>query len=178
MRHSTNLLAAASVLTAIALAPVVFADTPAVIAPAPTSTTTVPTTTTSTTVPATTTAPATTTTTTTTIPAGDWQCPQWVPLALEVGFQPDEIGTVDRLLFRESSCRPDAHNPFDPGTGSYGLMQINGAAWCDGSKYYPDGWLQSLDILDTCDELYDPRTNLRAALAIRDRQGDYGAWGL
>lgn len=170
MKHSTNLLAAASVITAIALAPVVFADTPAVIAPAPTSTTTVPTTTTSTTIPATTTAPATTTTTTTTIPAGDWQCPQWLALALEVGFQPDEIGTVDRLIHRESTCRPEALNSDDPNGGSRGLMQINGI-WCE-------WYLQSLDILDTCDELYDPRTNLRAALAIRDRQGDYGAWGL
>lgn len=113
---------------------------------------------------------ATTTTTTTTIPAGDWKCPQWLGLALEAGFDPAELPTVDRLLWRESRCNPDSFNRDDPNGGSRGLMQVNGI-WCE-------WYMQSLDILDTCDELFDPWTNLRAAKAIRDRQGDYAAWGI
>lgn len=110
-------------------------------------------------------------TTTTTIPTGDWNCPEWMSLALEAGWSVEELPRLDKTMFRESTCRNDAHNPNDPGTGSYGLMQINGAAWCDGSKYYPNGWLQDQSILYTCTDLYDPLTNLRAALAIWQRSG-------
>lgn len=111
-----------------------------------------------------------TTTTTTTLPAGDWDCPQWIALAIEAGFTTDELPTVERLLNRESGCRPDAYNPDDPNGGSRGLMQINGV-WCD-------WFLQSLNIVTTCDDLYDPLTNLRAAKAIHDRHGNFNAWGI
>jgi len=50
------------------------------------------------------------------------------------------------------------------------LMQINGV-WCE-------WYMQSLNILETCDDLFDPRVNMRAAKAIVDRQGDFGAWGI
>jgi hypothetical protein len=171
-RHNPNWIAAASVLTAIALAPVVFADSPEATAPATVPSTTLPTTTTAHVATTTTQVVTTTstTTTTTTIPAGDWSCPDWLTLAIEVGFAVDELPIVDRLIFRESRCQPDAYNGDDPNGGSRGLMQINGI-WCE-------WYLQSLDIVDTCDQLYDPATNLRAALAIRNRQGGYGAWGL
>jgi hypothetical protein len=173
MRLIADTLAIAGIAAALVAIPAAFADHQ-VAAPAPAATTTT-----------TTHAPpapavnhrarmeagvATTTTTTTTIPAGDWRCPQWIGLALETGFPADELATVDRLLWRESRCNPDAYNGDDPNGGSRGLMQVNGI-WCE-------WYMQSLGILAACDDLFDPAVNLRAALAIRHRQGGYAAWGI
>jgi len=108
---------------------------------------------------------------TTAAPAGDWKCPEWLSTALQAGWAESELPMLDKVMFRESTCRIEAHNPDDPGSGSYGLMQINGAAWCDGSKYYPNGWLQDQGILYTCIDLFDPLINLRAALAFWQRSG-------
>lgn len=165
--HLRDVLALTGLAAAVALAPAALAaapETPPL--PVVTTTTTVaPATTTS--APATT---STTTTTTTTVPPGDWQCPQWMALALDAGFTTDDLPTVDRLILRESTCRPDAYNGSDPNGGSRGLMQINGI-WCD-------WWLQEQGVLDTCEQLFDPLTNLRAAKAIHNRHGGFRAWGL
>jgi hypothetical protein len=56
-------------------------------------------------------------------------------------------------------------NQTDPNGGSLGLLQIN-QFWCKPSKYTDNGWLQDMGILDDCQELYDPATNLRAGLAM------------
>lgn len=140
---------------------------------------TVPVTTTSTTssTSTSTTSTSTTSTSTTTIPAGDWVCATLMPVALEAGFPVGELPMVDRIMARESACNPQAFNGSDPGSGSYGLMQVNGAAWCDGNTYHPIGWLQEQGIVSSCDDLFDPLTNLRAAFAIRTRQDGFGAWG-
>ena len=106
------------------------------------------------------------TTTTSTVPVPpDARCPMWWSLALSVGFTAEQMPTLDRVLHRESRCDETQLNASDPNGGSVGLTQIN-RFWCLPSRYYPDGYLQTMQILSTCDELYEPLINLRAALAL------------
>lgn len=106
------------------------------------------------------------TTTTSTVPVPpDARCSMWWSLAVEQGFTLDEMITLDRILFVESRCDETQHNSSDPNGGSHGLTQINGF-WCRPSRYYPLGYLQTMQILHTCDELYEPSVNLRAAFAL------------
>lgn len=100
---------------------------------------------------------------TTTLPAT--KCAEWYPLAIEVGWPAEEWGNVARIMWRESRCQPAAHNGTDPNGGSFGLMQIN-AYWCKPSKWTEAGWLQDRNVLDTCHDLYQPETVLRASLNI------------
>jgi hypothetical protein len=137
------------------------------IAPAPT----VKATTTTTTV-----APATTTTTTLP-PAKHPECAEWLGLAVSVGWREVNLPMLERVLWKESRCLTDVHNPYDPNGGSHGLAQVNGF-WCQGSRYYPQGYLQSLGILSRCDDLYEPEINLKAALAIFDYAQGWSQWGL
>jgi len=105
----------------------------------------------------------------------EWRCDGWVDLARRVGFLEEELPKISYTMYRESRCRPDQHNPDDPMGGSNGLVQIN-QFWCKPTRYWPGGWLQAQGILETCDDLYDPETNLRAALAIRNNSG-WSPWG-
>lgn len=108
---------------------------------------------------------------------GERQCPQWEDLARSVGWPEEQIKKMSYVLYKESRCNPDAHNPNDPtSAGSRGLMQINGY-WCIPNKYNPIGWLQEQGILSSCDDLYDPVTNLRAGLAIWMRSG-WSPWNV
>ena len=108
--------------------------------------------------------------------APEWRCDEWIPLAVEVGWPEAELPKLSYAVYRESRCRPDQHNPDDPMGGSNGLVQIN-RFWCRPSQYWPDGWLQTQGVLDECDELFDPETNHRAALAIWENSG-WGPWNL
>jgi hypothetical protein len=92
-------------------------------------------------------------------------CPQWYDLAMRF-FPPAEWDTIDFLLYRESRCDLQALNPKDTnGKPSYSLFQIN-AFWCRPSKHYEQGFLQHQGVLTTCDELFEPETQFRAAQAI------------
>lgn len=92
-------------------------------------------------------------------------CPQWYGLAMQF-FPPAEWNTIDFLLNRESRCDLQALNPKDTnGKASYSLFQIN-AFWCRPSKHYEQGFLQEQGVLTTCDELFEPETQFRAARAI------------
>jgi hypothetical protein len=92
-------------------------------------------------------------------------CPQWYDLAMQY-FPPAEWNTIDFLLNRESRCDLRALNPKDTnGKPSYSLFQINGF-WCRPSKHYEQGFLQEQGVLTTCDELFEPETQFRAARAI------------
>ena len=93
------------------------------------------------------------------------QCSQWWELATESGWKYEDLARLDGLLWRESRCDPSQHNPSDPNGGSYGLMQVNGF-WCLPSRYYPAGYLQTLGILQTCPDLYEPSVAFTAGLAI------------
>jgi hypothetical protein len=110
-----------------------------------------------------------TTTTTTTVPAfqpdPDALCPEWHETALEAGWPEDVLSRLDYIMWRESRCLPEAFNPTDPNGGSIGLTQIN-RFWCIPTRYNPDGWLQGNGLVSDCNDLYDPVTNLTAALAI------------
>lgn len=109
-----------------------------------------------------------TTTTTSTVPTPPAaRCSEWWSLARSVGFDEQQMMTLDRILFRESRCDPSQLNALDPNGGSIGLTQIN-RFWCLPSRYYASGYLQHVDVLDDCDDLYDAETNLRAALALVD----------
>ena len=108
--------------------------------------------------------------------APEWRCDEWIPLAVHIGWPEEELPKLSYAVYRESRCRPDQHNPDDPMGGSNGLVQIN-RFWCRPSQYWPDGWLQAQGVLDDCDELFDPETNLRAALAIWQNSG-WEPWNL
>ena len=102
-------------------------------------------------------------------------CPEWEPLAREVGWPEPELERLDYVVFRESRCDPTQWNPDDPMGGSHGLTQVNGF-WCRPTRYWPDGWLQAQEQVDQCVDLYDPETNLSSALAMWHNSG-WGPWG-
>lgn len=113
-------------------------------------------------------------TTTTAAPLTD--CQYALRLASQAGWPLTEMGTVARIIYRESGCKPNAYNPKDTAGGSYGLYQINGF-WCRPNKYWPKGWLQAQGILQTCNDLFDPVVNTNSAIAIWHNSG-YGPWAL
>ena len=119
-------------------------------------------------------APVVPLTTTTVKPLTD--CQYALQLAQQAGWPLTEMGTVARILYRESACQVRAFNKFDSNGGSYGLYQINGF-WCRPSKYWPTGWLQAQGILETCEQLFDPVINTNSAIAIWHNSG-YGPWAL
>ena len=119
-------------------------------------------------------APMVASTTTTLKPLTD--CQYALQLAQQAGWPLTEMGTVARIIYRESGCKADAYNAKDTAGGSYGLYQINGY-WCRPNKYWPIGWLQAQGILETCEQLFDPIVNTNSALAIWHNSG-YGPWAL
>ena len=78
----------------------------------------------------------------------DGRCAGWADLAFAVGWDAAEWPTIDRVMFCESRCDPDAHNP----SGATGLMQV--------MPMHAHGR-----------DLYDPATNLAVALEVRRAQG-------
>jgi hypothetical protein len=108
-------------------------------------------------------------------------CPQWRKTALEAGWHTRHLGTLDRLMHRESRCRPGVINSTlnRDGSWDYGLLQINDKTWCLPSKYAFRGYLQAERIVKTCQDLLNPSVNLVAALAIYQAAGDsFSPWGL
>ncbi len=121
-------------------------------------------------------------TTTTTVPVpSDALCPQWWPLAIEAGWTDGLLPTLDYVMWRESRCLPDQHNTTlnKDGSSDMGLTQVNDRSWCLGTRWYPNGYLQTIGVLNYvgCNELFDPYINLKAAKAIYDyslRENDAG----
>jgi len=90
-------------------------------------------------------------------------CRRFTALALEVGWQKREIPRLMAICARESKGFARAWNQRDPYTGSYGLMQLNGSN---------KGFLQDAGIVrKAMTELWSPRKNLKAALALFNRHG-------
>ena len=122
---------------------------------------------------------ASTSTTTTTPPttaprtplnASDGQsCPGWIEVAREVGWPEAELPMVGAITYFESRCRSDVKGDHKK---SWTAFQIHTTSWCRPTRYYPNGYLQSLQIVKTCEDLLDPHTAARAALAI----WQYGGW--
>lgn len=100
------------------------------------------------------------------------RCGQWWGLAAQAGWEPEHMETLDYVLHRESRCDPTQYNTTlnRDGSSDIGLMQINGRSWCKATRWYPDGYLQTVGVLAYvgCQELFDPYTNLKAAKAIYD----------
>jgi hypothetical protein len=119
---------------------------------------------------------ASTTTTSTTEPpkrplevADGESCPGWIDVARDVGWPEAELPMVGAVTFFEARCRMDVRG--DHGA-SWTAFQIHTKSWCRPTKYYPNGYLQTLGIVSDCANLLDPATAARAALAI----WEYGGW--
>lgn len=102
------------------------------------------------------------------------RCGEYYTLALQAGWPASQWPTLSKVMYRESRCNTTSFNRSDPNGGSRGLIQINGY-WCRKNKYNPNGWLQQKSILSTCNDLFDPMTNLKAGWAMwqysQDRNG-------
>lgn len=79
-------------------------------------------------------------------------CPQWWDTALSVGWTEDDLPIIDRIMWAESRCRPDAISR----TRDYGLMQVNRKVW----RNYVEarGYVM--------DDLLDPSIGLMFALFV------------
>jgi len=82
------------------------------------------------------------------------KCTEWWPVALQAGWSEADLPKLGHIMFRESTCQPDAISP----TNDYGLTQINWAAH--------GGRLSAAGI--TRQDLLDPLTNLIQAKVIAD----------
>ena len=96
-------------------------------------------------------------------------------MLVQVGWPIAELDEAMAIIWRESRCLPDAHNPRDPNGGSYGLFQINGF-WCQPSRYHAAGYLARIGVT-YCNELYQPLTNIQAAYVIWQLLG-WGPWSV
>lgn len=85
-------------------------------------------------------------------------CLRFTALALEVGWAKREIPRLMQICARESKGFARAWNQRDPYTGSYGLMQVNGA----NKTFLKDAGI----VHKAMTELWSPRRNLKAALAL------------
>jgi hypothetical protein len=90
-------------------------------------------------------------------------CNRYKPLALEVGWQKKDLPRLMQICKRESKGFARAWNRRDPYNGSYGLMQLNGS-----NKRF---LVESGIVRKAMTELWSPRKNLKAALALFNRHG-------
>ena len=108
-------------------------------------------------------------------------CPQWAQIAIDVGWREEDLPMLDYIIHRESRCFTTSYSITDPNGGSYGLAQVNGY-WCEPSKYWPKGYLQSFGVIKTCKQLLHPRANLVSARLIwlyahRHSGNGWAPWG-
>jgi len=96
-------------------------------------------------------------------------CPGWVDVARDVGWPQEELDMVGAVTWFESRCLN--HVRGDNQT-SWSAFQLHTKSWCRPNRWWPDGYLQAMRIVKTCDDLLDPETAARAALAI----WQYGGW--
>lgn len=82
------------------------------------------------------------------------KCKEWWPVALQAGWAEADLTKLGHIIFKESTCQPDAVSP----TKDYGLMQINWAA--HGNRLSAAGITRR--------DLLDPLTNLIQAKVIAD----------
>lgn len=109
-----------------------------------------------------------------TIPTPKPTCDDYARLAVSVGWPATEYDTIRRVMYAESGCYPLAVGDLEHGV-SLGLMQVHTNSWCEPTKYFPGGYLQTKAVLDDCNALLDPLVNLYAALLIW-REGGWEQW--
>lgn len=90
-------------------------------------------------------------------------CKKYEKLALEVGFARGDLPELFRISYRESHCTPSSigknKNNFGVITSrDWGMTQVNDASWVT--------YLRDKHIIHVKEDLLNPRTNLRAALAL------------
>ena len=84
------------------------------------------------------------------------QCGEWHDLALKVGWPPEEWKNLQKIIFRESRCTPDAWNGHDAG-----LTQIN---------QIHTKWLGQMGYSHP-DDMFDPEKNLTFAYRLWSGSG-------
>lgn len=90
-------------------------------------------------------------------------CTKYVNLAREVGFKKSDRWMLRVLMHRESRCQPTSigrnRNTLGQITSQdWGLLQVNDVSWLT--------YLRNLNIISKREDLLNPRTNLKAALAL------------
>lgn len=117
-----------------------------------------------TTTTSTTTAPSTTTTTQPIPGIETARYPELWETAIQVGWPAEWLPTLDRIAYGESRGQHEVI-----GTGAYGVLQIQWNAH--------QHWLISENIATEPEQLFDPHTNLTAALWLaRYSETNYGIW--
>lgn len=89
-------------------------------------------------------------------------CNRYKPLALEVGWHKKDLPRLMQICLRESKGFARALNSRDP-YGSYGIMQINGS----NKRFLVEAGI----VRKAMTELWSPRKNLKASLALFKRHG-------
>jgi len=84
------------------------------------------------------------------------QCGEWHDLALQVGWPPEEWQHLQKIIFRESRCTPNAWNGHDAG-----LTQIN---------QVHTKWLNQMGFSHP-DDMFDPEKNLTFAYRLWSGSG-------
>jgi hypothetical protein len=97
--------------------------------------------------------------------ATEFKCPKAMALALQAGFHRLDLPKLDKIIYRESRCRPEAvgYNKRKDGTvwsRDYGLTQINDYSWIT--------YLRNKGIVKKSLQLLEPLSNLKAAKALFD----------
>ena len=99
------------------------------------------------------------------------RCDRAIQLARQVGWPVKDLKTLRYILWRESRCQPDSigrnRNTLGVVTSQdLGYSQINDASWVR--------YLRDKGLIDTRDDLLNPRTNLKAALLLAEYSEDRG----
>lgn len=95
----------------------------------------------------------------------DARCPAYWQAARDAGFPLSELPNVDRIMWRESRCKPNAHNKAND---TLGLMQISGS-WTT--------LLRTNIVLESTKHLLDANTNLHAAFVLYQYNMRKHGWG-
>ena len=90
-------------------------------------------------------------------------CKKYEKLALEVGFKRSDLSELFRISYRESHCTPTSIGKNRNSLGiitsqDWGMTQVNDVSWVT--------YLRDKHIIKSKEDLLNPRTNLRAALAL------------
>ena len=99
------------------------------------------------------------------------RCDRAIQLARQVGWPVKDLKTLRYILWRESRCQPDSigrnRNTLGVVTSQdLGYSQINDASWVR--------YLRDKGLIETRDDLLNPRTNLKAALLLAEYSEDRG----
>lgn len=91
------------------------------------------------------------------------RCDEAVSLARKVGWLKKDLKTLRYIMWRESRCQHDSigrnRNTLGVVTSQdWGLLQINDASWIT--------YLRNRGLINTREDLLNPRTNLKAGLIL------------